>query len=149
MNARLVLILAALATGSFAGAEVVEEETWYSAEGNVVKTVTRTLTGPDARATPDWEPLWVLRERARAASQPVRYASPLRGYDGYYGGGYWSGVSLVGRHCSPAAGYNRGYRYYGSRSHGGAFRAGLRVGGGHAGWSAGYRGGGLSVLFTR
>ena len=53
-------LLLAAALGVAAG-EVVEEETWYGADGKVVKKVKRTLTGSDADKTADWEPAWVLR----------------------------------------------------------------------------------------
>ena len=60
MKASLVVCVAGLALAPLVGAEVVEEETWYSAEGKVVKTgvamaipdvrVERTtLDSPDAR----------------------------------------------------------------------------------------------------
>jgi hypothetical protein len=57
-------------------AEVVEEETWYNAEGKVVKTVKRVPGDPGARSEPAWEPAWVRRERARDGRTRVRYSSP-------------------------------------------------------------------------
>ena len=41
--------LMGLAAVTMATGEVVEEEAWYNADGKVVKTVKRTLTGADAR----------------------------------------------------------------------------------------------------
>ena len=52
------VVLAALIVAPGALGEVVEEETWYNAEGVVVKTVKRTLTGADAQRSADWEPAW-------------------------------------------------------------------------------------------
>ena len=43
------LVLVSFAT--LVHGEVVQEETWYNADGKVVKTVKRTMTGADARKT--------------------------------------------------------------------------------------------------
>lgn len=69
MKANLAICVSALVSASFAAAEIVEEETWYSAAGKVVKTVKRTLTGAAARRvqSPAWEPAWVIRERGRSS----------------------------------------------------------------------------------
>ena len=69
MKANLAICVSALVSASFAAAEIVEEETWYSAAGKIVKTVKRTLTGAEVRRTqsPAWEPAWVIRERGRSS----------------------------------------------------------------------------------
>jgi len=67
MKANLATCIAVLVSALAVTAEAVEEETWYSAEGKVVKTVKTLL--PDGAAQKvsavDWEPAWVLRERER------------------------------------------------------------------------------------
>lgn len=116
--------LMGLAAVTMATGEVVEEEAWYNADGKVVKTVKRTLTGADARKGSDWEPAWVLRER-RKSSGSVRYSSSRRhgygryGYRSYWRSGYYG--RRIGCYVSP-------YRY--PRHH--------RIGG-----FAGYSGGAL------
>ncbi len=130
------LVAAAAAVAAVAGAEVVEEETWYDAQGKVVKTVKCTLTGADARKTPDWEPAWVLRERQRGASRPVRYySSRRRGYGGYGYGAYWgtgySGYYSRPRSCRP--------RYHRT----GGFTGSFRGGSGGSRWGASYLSRGL------
>ena len=106
MKANLAICVSALVSASFAAAEIVEEETWYSAAGKVVKTVKRTLTGAAARRvqSPAWEPAWVIRERGRSSrgrlsSGPVyrylrRGCQFPRSYP--YGIGYFPRVSRGG-----------------------------------------------------
>jgi len=59
-NTVLALILALAPLGA-AKSEVVEEETWFGATGEVVKTVKRTYAGSSPRVTSTWEPSWVVR----------------------------------------------------------------------------------------
>ncbi|NIP97772.1 MAG: hypothetical protein GWO24_31810 [Akkermansiaceae bacterium] len=127
-----------------ARADIIEEETWYNAEGKVVKKVKRTLTGAEAaaRSEPDWEPAWVIRERERDARARVPYRQARR-YHRTRGGGYgW--------------GYGYGYyyprisRYYYPRSYvRGGFTGYIRTGGGKTRWGVGYRSRGVNVLLTR
>jgi hypothetical protein len=112
-------------------AEVVEEETWYNASGEVVKTVTRTYTGADADRTPDWEPAWVVRER-RAASRGVRYGSRYSSWGNRYYGAYWSGPVRYGGGC-----------YSVPRRSG--FSGFYRSGGGGSRWGVSFRSRGLST----
>ncbi|MFP6859726.1 MAG: hypothetical protein VCA73_20815 [Roseibacillus sp.] len=102
MKASLAVCSAALALAPIASAEVVEEETWYSAEGKVVKTVKRTLTGAEAQSKPDWEPAWIQRERQRGTRNYVTYSSLRR---------YWRGNSSYGSSYYPYSS-----RYYYPRS---------------------------------
>ncbi|NNC87715.1 MAG: hypothetical protein HKN82_04555 [Akkermansiaceae bacterium] len=122
----------------FAAADVVEEETWYNAGGEVVKTVKRTFTGADADRTPDWEPAWVIRERQRQVSSPVRrYYSARRSYWGSYG--RRCGFFPVSSTCGSGCGYLRhgGYRGYYGRFCGGSS------------WGLGYRSSGLTIRYCR
>lgn len=91
-----------------------EEERWYNAEGEVVKTV-KKATSEDG-GDDSWEPAWVLRERARDERRIVRYASPRAIYGGYRSG--WNSL-----------GYPVFSNYYGIRSCGtaGVGRAGGRI----------------------
>ena len=79
MKANLATCIAALVSVSAVTAEVVEEETWYSAEGKVVKTVKTLLPdgAPQKGSAGDWEPAWVLRERARE-SRRTQVHGPAR-----------------------------------------------------------------------
>lgn len=138
MTAKLLIGLAAVALGTAAIAEVVEEETWYNAQGQVVKKVKRTLTGAEARTSPDWEPAWVVRERQRGGRR-VRYSSShWRGSDyGYgYGYGYGGGVYYSGYrgYCSPRAYRRSGFTGY--------YRGGSR-------WGVSYRSPGLHLHYRR
>ena len=103
----IVSMVVALST-AFAAAEVVEEERWFNAEGQVVKTVKRTYTGRDADRSPEWEPAWVIRERSRGlASRRGSFSSARRIHGGYsYGFGY--------RYCYPRV-YSGHYPHYSSR----------------------------------
>ena len=128
-------VIAALFLG-FAGllaAEVVEEETWYNASGKVVKKVKRTLTGADANRTPDWEPLWVLRER-QSPSRVIRYSSSRSRYGTRYYNPRWYGTaSYRGHHYTPRrSGFSGFYHNHGS-------------GGSH--WGISTRGSGISVRY--
>ena len=139
MRPSLAVILAALALTPLARAEVVEEETWYSADGKVVKTVKRTLSGADARRGSDWEPAWVRRERERDAGvRRVSYRSPRRYYrsSSYRSGCYFH--PFASRYYYP--------RSYHTRS---GFTGYLRTGSGKTRWGIGYRAPGLSVRLTR
>ena len=118
MNMRTMIgtlfVACALVAGISPGSgEVVEEETWYNADGQVVKTVKRTLTGADARKDTSWEPAWVVRERQRS-SRPGRYSSGNSWRSGYGYGSSW-GTGYYARsagYCSPryrSSGYRRGY----------------------------------------
>lgn len=114
-------------------AEVVEEETWYNAEGTVVKKVKRTLTGADANRTPDWEPQWVLRERQKS-SRVIRYSSGRSVYGTRYYSPVWYGTSFYRGGCySPRrSGFSGFYHDHGS-------------GGSH--WGINYRGRGVSFRY--
>lgn len=138
MKAFLALCIVGIAFGSVANADVVEEETWYNAKGEIVKTVKRTLTGAEARDEPDWEPAWIRRERARRAGR-VSYVTPRR---------YWR------TSCYPrtwTAFYPFTPRYYYPRTYfrGTGLRGYLRIGAGKTRWGLGYRAGGLKVRITR
>ena len=134
----MILVLLWTALAASAGAEVVEEETWYNADGKVVKTVKRTLTGADADQTADWEPAWVIREKQRGSGSVRRYSSSRRYGYGYgyrpYWGGYYS--------CAPR------YSYCGSRSRSG-FTGYYRGGSGGSRWGVSYRSPGLSIRYCR
>lgn len=139
MKANLAICVAALVFAPLANAEVVEEETWYSAEGKVVKTVKRTLTGTDAHTqqAPDWQPAWVTRERIRDERIYTNY-NPLR----YRGGSYGA------RNYYPYGG--RSYYFPRSYSRGGSgVRGYFRTGSGGTRWGVGYRRPGFRVFFTR
>lgn len=137
MKASLAVYVAALALAPLVGADVVEEETWYSAEGKVVKKVKRTLTGSDASSKPDWEPAWVNRERARGSQSNVSYYSPRRyGYRSGYGTTYYT--PYASRYYYPRSSYG-----------GSGFRGYLRVGKGKPSWGVGFRRSGLNVFLTR
>lgn len=122
---------------SLATAEVVEEETWYNAGGEVVKKVTRTYTGADADRTPDWEPAWVVRER-QVSSRTRHYST---GRSSSWGGRYFSPY------------------FYGSSGHSGCYsstprRSGLsgfyRSGGsGGSRWGVNYHSPGISIRYQR
>jgi len=121
MKANLAICVSALVSVSFAAAEIVEEETWYSAAGKIVKTVKRTLTGAEVRRTqsPAWEPAWVIRERGRSSrgkvtSRPVhryfrRSCQSPRSYP--YGLGFFPRV------------YRGGPGWYLQTGNGGRYRA--------------------------
>lgn len=117
--------------------EVVEEESWYNAAGQVVKTVKRTLTGADARPSEEWEPQWVVRERQRG-TRTVRYSSGYsRGYryGSYWGSGYY--YSSPGRSC------------YRPRPRSSGFTGYYRGGSGGSRWGASYRSPGVSIRYRR
>ena len=113
--------------------EVVEEETWYGADGEVVKTVKRTYSGADHPvARPTWEPSWVVRDREQAkrrSSSSSRYRSYGRSSRSY-GYSYYTPVY-----------YRPSYRNYcgsyGRRSHHGG-TTGWRVRAGHGRLLIGY-----------
>ncbi len=139
MKANLAISVAALVFASLANAEIVEEETWYSAEGKVVKTVKRTLTGVDAQKSqaPDWEPAWVARERIRDGRIYGNYSSPLRYRRGSDRAGYY---------------YPYSARYYVPRSYSYSWsgvRGRFRTGSGGTHWGVGYRRPGLNLFITR
>jgi|GEM_PF-1807283 len=120
--ARLLLVTPLLVLGLAAPVrgEVVEEETWYNAEGEVVKKVKRTFTGREAREQADWEPAWVERERRRdrKLAGGRRFDSDYGGWRSYVGPVFVSGG--FGRHlcfwpvrhrvCYPRAVARRAYR---------------------------------------
>ena len=132
---RLALVAAVLgATTLFSAAEVVEEETWYNASGEVVKKVKRTYSGADADRTPDWEPAWVARER-RASSRVVRYSSGRSYWGGsrYYAPNYFYPSSWCGSsYYRPSYGRSGLSGYY-------------RSGGSGSKWGVSYRSRGLSI----
>lgn len=141
MNACPAFLCTFLAAASLLSAEIIEEETWYNAEGQVIKTVKRTLTGADARREADWEPAWVLRERDRDSRVGGRsYYAPRRYYgsSGYYYAGYSPRRYSYGlRYC--------GYRsYYGRRSYGG-----VRAVYSNGRFAASYRAPGFSLYYRR
>jgi hypothetical protein len=140
MKASLVVCVAGLALAPLVGAEVVEEETWYSAEGKVVKTVKRTLTGAHAVSKTDWEPAWIERERVRDSQTRVSYSSPQRYRSRSYGSSYYSSYysSYGTRYYYPRSSYRRS-----------GFSGFLRLGSGKPHWGVGYRRPGLNALFTR
>jgi regulation of enolase protein 1 (concanavalin A-like superfamily) len=128
-------LMAALFLGGagLVAAEVVEEETWYNAGGEVVKKVTRTYSGADADRTPDWEPAWVIRERQQP-SRVIRYSSGRsswgsRSYAPYYYGTAWYGG------CYSAAPRR------------GGFSGCYRSGGGGSGWGVSYRAPGITLQY--
>lgn len=120
-------------------AEVVEEETWYNADGQVVKTVKRTLTGEDARPAAAWEPQWVIRERERErGTRTVRYSSGdarSYGYGSYWGTGY--SYYSPGRSCYRPRPQARGFTGY------------YRSGSSGARWGVSYRSPGVSIRYCR
>jgi len=129
-------LLAALFLGGagFVAAEVVEEETWYNAGGEVVKKVTRTYSGADADRTPDWEPAWVIRERQQP-SRVIRYSSGRsswgsRSYSPYYYGTAWYGGAC-----------------YAAAPRRGSFSDCYRSGGGGSHWGVRYRAPGLTLQY--
>lgn len=130
-----VLLFSWAAVAAFAAGEIVEEETWYGADGKVVKTVKRTLTGTDARSAPDWEPQWVIREKQRGTRNVRRYSSDNRRGYGYWP--YWGA-----RYCSS------GSRRSCYRNRGRSYFTGLHRGGG-SGWGVGYQSSGLSIQYCR
>jgi hypothetical protein len=140
MKASLVVCVAALALAPLVGAEVVEVETWYSAEGKVVKTVKRTLTGAHAVSKTDWEPAWIERERVRDSQTRVSYSSPQRYRSRSYGSSYYSSYysSYGTRYYYPRSSYRRS-----------GFSGFLRLGSGKPHLGVGYRRPGLNALFTR
>jgi hypothetical protein len=97
-----IALVLAIST-ALAGAEIVEEETWFNADGQVVKTVKRTYTGRDADGAPDWEPAWVIRERNHGTSSR------------------WSGA-VSARHVYGGHYYRHGYRYRYPRLNAGHYR---------------------------
>lgn len=127
-------------------AEVVEEETWYNAEGVVVKTVKRTYSGVDAHSSPDWEPAWVARER-RGPVRTVRYSSAYSsGYS--YGSGYASwGRTFIGTGCyrRPSYGYRPIATPYRRGGVSGFYRGGGRAG--RSSWGVSYRAPGLILHY--
>lgn len=133
----LVLFWAALT--AWGVGEVVEEETWYNADGKVVKTVKRTLTGADADRTPDWEPQWVVREKQRGSGSVRRYSSSSRrhgfgyGYQPYWGGYYYASPRYS---CSGSRGRSGFTGYY-------------RGGSSSSRWGVRYRSPGLSIRYCR
>jgi hypothetical protein len=137
-NLTVSALLWAAVSASAAG-EVVEEETWYNAEGEVVKKVKRTLTGADAQESADWEPQWVTREKQRG-KRAVRYSSP-RGYGYGYGyrPSYWGSGSYYSspRYSCPERRGRSGFTGY------------HRVGGTGSRWAVGYRSRGLSIRYCR
>ena len=136
MKASLALCVAAFALTPLVQADVVEEETWYSADGKVVKKVKRTLSGADLPKESSWEPAWVVRERDRGVRK-VSYSPPRR---------YWRGSSYGSGCYSPyLSGYYYPRNYYGRSG----FTGYLRTGRGTTRWGLGYRTSGLSLLFTR
>ena len=141
MKACLAIWMTALALAPLASGEIVEEETWYNAEGTVVKKVKRVVTGADAKANPDWEPAWVMREESRKVGSRISYgATRVRVHRGYRrGAGYYYGSRPL--RCGSSY-------YYGSRrvTRGGVF--GYYNGSGRGSqWGVGYRGPGVSILY--
>ncbi len=132
MKANLAIWISALVAASFATADIVEEETWYSAEGKVVKTVKRTLTGKEARGiqSPVWEPAWVIRERERRSRGYLSARPAFR----YFHRGYQSSSS-----------YPRAFRYFLPGCPDGL--VGDFRGGSYWGW--GYCRPGLNLIITR
>ena len=106
MKAILAICVSALVSASFTSAEIVEEETWYSAAGKVVKTVKRTLTGADVRRaqSPAWEPAWVIRERGRSSRGNLTFG-PVHRY--------------FRRGCQPSRSYPYGVGFFPRGYHGG------------------------------
>ena len=105
-------VAALLALTPQARSEVVEEETWYGASGEVVKTVKRTYTGRDVPARQStWEPSWVIRDRQQSQRRSQYSGRPRygrsRSYGGYYGRYYYAPVRY----------YHRYPCYTGYRSH--------------------------------
>jgi len=135
MKANLAIWISALVSASFATADIVEEETWYSAEGKVVKTVKRTLTGTEARnfQSPVWEPAWVIRERERRS----RGYLAVRPAFGYFRRGYQSPGS-----------YPRAMRYF-LPGYPGGLVGDFRGGRGGRSWGWGPCRPGLSLIITR
>ncbi len=137
----MVLVVLWAALSATAAGEVVEEETWYNADGAVVKKVKRTLTGADAQRSEDWEPQWVTREKQRGTGTRTvrRYSSSSRygsGYRPYWGSGYY--------YSSPS------YSCYGSRSRSRSGFTGYYRGGGNGSrWGVNYRSPGLSIRYHR
>ena len=139
MRPLLVISLVLLGVGSPARAGIVEEETWYSPEGKVLKTVKRTLTRADARRESDWEPAWIVRESTRSYA-----GAALRGTRGwsrgwsrsYYAGGWGYGIGFrVGHYPRYRHHYAVPYRYAGRYRSGGA------------GWRVGYRSSRLAIRY--
>lgn len=135
MKARLAFLALTLFAVAFAPADLTEEETWYNAEGEVVKKVKRTLTGKDARSTADWEPAWVARERLRDERNRVSYYSPRRSYRGPYARGYYTPY--------------RSFYYYTPRTRRGGLTGYLGSVRGRTHWGIGYRRAGINLLITR
>ena len=138
MRTRLAICMTVFALVPLAGAEIVEEETWYNADGKVVKKVQRTMNGADAKSEPDWDPAWVIRERERGRRGAVPYRS-IRRFGRDYGRTYGSG------YFHPFAS-----RYYHPRSYvRSGFTGFLWAGRGKTRWGVGYRSSGVNILFTR
>lgn len=134
MKARLAFLAITLFAVAVAPADVTEEETWYNADGEVVKKVKRTVTGKGGQSSSDWEPAWVLRERLRDERERVSYHSPRRYYRGPYARGYAPYRTF---YYTP-----RNYRRGGLTGYLGSV-------GGRTHWGIGYRGSGLNLLITR
>ena len=153
MIGKLFVGFALVAGVSLASGEVVEEETWYNAEGQVVKTVKRTLTGADARKDTSWEPAWVVRERQRSSRQGRYYSGNSWRSGSGYGYGYGSswGTGYYGRsvgYCSPryrSSGYRAGY----SGCRGSGITGFYRGGSGGSSWGVVIRSRGLSGGYRR
>ncbi len=133
----MMLVVLWAAFSATAAGEIVEEETWYNADGAVVKKVKRTLTGADAQKETDWEPMWVTREKQRG-KRTVRYSVPGRyssGYRPYWGSSYY--YSSPTRYC------------YGSRGRSTGFTGYYRGGGSGSRWGVSYRSPGVSIRYRR
>ena len=126
----LILTLLGSAIGGLWG-DIVEEETWYNASGQVVKTVKRTFTGADAVRSSSWEPAWIAREREQARrlrGGSTRFWSGSSGFRSYsygWGGGCYPVTYSYRRPYGCAVPYRRGFTF--------SYRGGN--------WSAVYRGG--------
>lgn len=112
--------------------EVIEEETWYNASGEVVKTVKRTYTGADANRGWDWEPSWIAREerqaRALAGNSPRYRGDRVWGGRAFgWGGGFFPVSYSFVRAPVCRVPYRRGvsFSYRGGRWSG-AYRSGCR-----------------------
>lgn len=139
MKTCLAIVMTILPLSLVGRAEVVEEETWYNADGKVVKTVKRVLTGADANRSSDWEPAWVIRERNRDSRVGRSwYSGRSFGSRSYGGRSYWGS-----RYYVPAYGYSCGSRRVGG------LRGYYHRHGGRSHWGIGYCGSGVSILYRR
>ena len=139
MKAHLAICVTALVLAPLVRADVVEEETWYNADGTVVKKVKRVLSGADAKSTPDWEPAWVIRERNRGKGFRVSNGSS----------GYWPAYSGTRTVIWGSGAYRTSHPYYlrSCRTRGTRITGYYNARGGGSGWGVRVCAPGFSAVY--